>query len=79
MVPPLTIRSCSTTVCKFTKREMQIIHLICHQQSSKEIAAELGLSIRTIEGYREQIQEKVGAKNSIGIAVYAIRHKLVEI
>ncbi len=64
---------------KFTEREMQIIRMICDQMSSKEIAHTLSLSIRTVEGYREQVQEKVGAKNSIGIVIYAIRNKLVEV
>jgi DNA-binding NarL/FixJ family response regulator len=66
-------------VPKFTARETEIINLICKQHSSKEIAGLLDLSIRTVESHRENIQEKTGAKNSIGIVIYAIKHHIVQI
>ena len=64
---------------KFTVREKEVIALICQQLTSKEIADKLGLSIRTIESHREKIQEKTGARNVIGIVIYAIKHDLVEV
>lgn len=64
---------------KMTERELDIIKLICQQHSNKEIAGVLNLSIRTVESHRERIQEKTGAKNSIGIVIYAIKHKIYEI
>ena len=57
----------------FNKREKEIIRLICEELSNKEIATQLNLSIRTVEGYREKIQEKMQVKNTAGIVVYAIR------
>lgn len=66
-------------VKKFTGREIDIIRLICEQQTNKEIAHNLGLSIRTVESHRENIQEKTGAKNMIGVAVYAIKHGIYEV
>ena len=63
----------------FTTRETDIIRLICQQLSNKEIADRLKLSIRTIEGYREKIQEKMDVRNSAGIVVYAIREGIYEI
>ncbi|MBI3720218.1 MAG: response regulator transcription factor [Sphingobacteriales bacterium] len=60
----------------FTQRELEIIQLICNQNSNKEISEELHLSVRTIEGYREQILEKTNAKNTVGIVIYAIRHHI---
>jgi DNA-binding CsgD family transcriptional regulator len=47
--------------------------------TNKEIASQLDLSIRTIEGYRDRIQEKIGAKNSAGIVVYAIRNNIYKV
>lgn len=47
--------------------------MICDGFFSKVIATELKLSIRTIESYREKIQEKMQVKNTAGIVVYAIR------
>jgi DNA-binding NarL/FixJ family response regulator len=58
----------------FTKREIQIIQLICKQLSSKEIATALGLNKRSVDSQRERIQKKIGAKNFAGIVLYAVRN-----
>lgn len=63
---------------RFTDRELEVIRLICEQKTNKEIAASLRLSVRTVESYRENIQEKTAARNSVGIVLYAIKHKIFE-
>lgn len=62
----------------FTEKEKEVIRLICHELSSKQIAATLGCATRTVESYRERIQEKIGARNMAGIVVFAIKHKIYE-
>ena len=64
---------------EFTDKEIEVIRLICEQLLNKEIAERLNLSIRTIEGYREKIQEKMNVRNSAGVAVYAIKNGIYEI
>ena len=66
-------------VPEFTERELQIIRLVCQEKTNKEIAEELFLSVRTIEGYRDKIQEKIQAKNAAGVVIFAIRHKIYTI
>ena len=66
-------------VKRFTSRETDVIKLICEQYTNKEIATKLGLSIRTVESHREKIQEKTGAKNSVGVVIYAIRHSMFHV
>ncbi len=56
----------------FTSREIEIMRLICQEFTSKEIARDLSLSKRTIEGHRTKIMEKVGAKSIAGIITYAV-------
>ena len=63
----------------FSEKEEAVIRLICREYSNKEIASELFLSVRTIEGYREKIQEKMKVKNTAGIVVYAIKNKIFSI
>jgi len=63
----------------FSEREIEIIILICQQAMSKDIAAKLFLSIRTIDGYREKIQEKMKVKNTAGIVVYAIKNGIFKL
>jgi DNA-binding NarL/FixJ family response regulator len=61
---------------EFTDRELDIIRYVCQELTNKEIADRLFLSIRTVEGYRLKIQEKMNVKNSIGLVIYAIRNNL---
>lgn len=62
----------------FTERELQIIERICNERTSKEIASELHLSKRTVEGHRTRIMYKVGAKCSAGIVTYALHNNLFQ-
>jgi DNA-binding NarL/FixJ family response regulator len=64
---------------KFTSRELDIIKLICKQYTSREIAEALNLSVRTVEGHREKIQEKMDVKNSVGIVIYSIKNGLYHV
>jgi DNA-binding NarL/FixJ family response regulator len=63
----------------FSEKEFAVIRYICQEMSNKQIAGELNLSIRTIEGYRDRIQEKIGAKNAAGIVVYAIKNNIYQV
>jgi len=63
----------------FTEKEMEVIKLICEEFTNKEISTQMHLSVRTIEGYRERVQEKMKVRNAAGIAVYAIKHGLYKI
>lgn len=62
----------------FSNRELEIIQLICKEHSNREIGEELGVSLRTVENHRKSILHKIGAKNIVGIIMYAMKHKLVE-
>ncbi|HEX6332621.1 MAG TPA: response regulator transcription factor [Flavisolibacter sp.] len=64
---------------EFSEKEIQVMRYICEELTTKEIAANMHLSVRTIEGYRDRIQEKINAKNSAGIVVYAIRNKIYDL
>lgn len=51
-----------------TKREREVLELLKNGKSNKLIARELSLSVRTIEGYRANITDKLGAK-SLGVLI----------
>ncbi len=59
-----------------TEREKEILILICKEYSSKQIAAKLHISFRTVGGHREAILRKTGSQNTVGIILYALRNKL---
>lgn len=64
---------------EFTEKEKIIIQYICQELSNKEIGEKLQLSKRTVEGYREKILEKIDAKNTAGIVVYAIKNEIYQV
>ncbi|WP_121353936.1 response regulator transcription factor [Flavisolibacter nicotianae] len=61
-----------------TKRETEILKLLCDGESSKTIAASLFVSKRTIDSFREKIMRKAGAKNLIQLFRYALRKHLIQ-
>lgn len=60
-----------------TKREVEILHLVCLEFSSADIAAKLFLSVSTVDTHRRNIMMKLGVNNSIGLVKYAIRQGLI--
>lgn len=58
-------------VVKLSKRENEVLRLICNGYSNNEIAVQLGISRRTIEGHRSVLLSKTGARNSIHLILYA--------
>lgn len=60
-------------------REMEFLRLACSEKSYKEIASEMFLSERTIDGYRESLFEKLGVNTRVGLVIYAIKNKLAMI
>jgi two-component system, NarL family, response regulator NreC len=74
-----TLYPSRSTPVKLSDREREVIWFICKGLTNKEIAAKLNLSIRTIESHREKILEKTGTKNSVEVAVYAMKHGVVDL
>lgn len=60
-----------------TGRQTQILRLIALGQSSKEIARELDLSIKTVETHRTQIMDRLDIRDLAGLVRYAIRTGLI--
>ncbi|NIF07503.1 response regulator transcription factor [Chryseobacterium sp. Tr-659] len=61
-----------------TRREMEILKLICDGYSSKDISEKLFISINTVETHRKRILLKLNAKNSVGIVKYAIENHIID-
>lgn len=61
-----------------SQREFQVLRLIASGKTIKEIAADLGLSEKTIGTYRTRISEKLGLGTNVELTRYAMQHRLVE-
>ena len=63
---------------QLTQREHEVLRLICDGRTAAEIADQLFISRRTVEGHWQKLLEKTEAPNVVGLAVYAARHGLLD-
>ena len=59
-------------------REQEVLKAICQQLTAKEIAEKLFITQRTVEGHKNNLLLKTGAKNSAGLVIYAIQNGLFD-
>ena len=62
-----------------TKKEKEVLYWICHGLTNHEISEKIFRSVRTIEGHRQHILDKTGAKNTAGLVVYALMNNVINI
>lgn len=62
-----------------SEREIEILKLICIQKTANEIGEILFITGRTVEGHKNNLFIKTGAKNIAGLVVYAIQHDIISI
>jgi DNA-binding NarL/FixJ family response regulator len=67
-----------TIPVKLNDRETDVLKGICNELTTAQIAEQLYLSPRTIEGIRTSLIDKLGVKNVAGLVVYAIKNGIVE-
>jgi two-component system, NarL family, response regulator NreC len=61
-----------------TRREQEILQLVCKEFSNAEIAEKLFLSVGTVETHRKRIIAKLGVNNTVGLVKFAVRHGLID-
>lgn len=71
--------SSKTTPIQLTRREEEILELICKGLDNKEIADKLFISQKTVEGHKTNLLSKTHSKNTINLMLFALKHKLVEL
>lgn len=61
----------------FTDRELEFIKYSCMDMNYKDVAKSMGISSRTVDGYRDSVFKKVNVNTRIGLVLYAVKYKLV--
>ncbi|MBE7170620.1 MAG: response regulator transcription factor [Williamsia sp.] len=61
------------------ERELEFLRLVCSERTYKEIADEMNKGVRTIDGYRDTLFEKLDVKTRVGLVLYAIKNGIVHI
>lgn len=60
-----------------TPRELEILQLVVLQNTTKEIATKLFITTKTVEAHKSNLLSKTGAKNTAGLVMFAIQHRLI--
>ena len=61
---------------RLTRRELQVVQLIAEGNSTKEMAAILAISEKTVETHRKQIMDKLDIRTVAGLTKYCVREGL---
>lgn len=61
-----------------SRRELEVLKLICREYSNAEIADKLFLSVSTVETHRKNLIAKLGVNNTVGLVKFALKNKLIE-
>lgn len=70
--------SLDKSIPKLTRRESEVLKLICDEMTTAEIGEELFISSKTVETHRQNLIQKLGARNTAGLVKSAINHGLLE-
>jgi len=64
---------------RINPKEIEFLKLASTEMTYKQIADQMALSPRTIDGYRESLFEKLNIKSRVGLVLYAIRNRIVQV
>ena len=70
-------RSAELEQDKLSEREREVLCRLAQGQRAKDIARELGISVKTVETHRSRLMLKLGIDNLVGLVKFAIRAGLV--
>lgn len=62
-----------------TRREREVLDMICKEFTTQEIAEKLFLSVRTVEGHRNNLLLKTGARNTAGLVIFALKNSIISL
>lgn len=63
----------------FPEKELEFVKLCCTEMTYKEIASTLNVSPKTVDGYRASAFDRIGTKSRVGVVMYALKHRIVQI
>jgi DNA-binding CsgD family transcriptional regulator len=62
-----------------SEQELAFLKLACSELTYKEVAQQMGLNPRAVDGLRDQLFVKLDIKSRVGLAIFAIRHGIVNV
>src|SRR5262245_2186934 len=66
-------------IVSLTTRQREVLRLAASGKAAKQIAADLGISIRTVEFHKYHLMETLGLRTSADLVHFAIKHGIVDL
>ena len=66
------------SAARLTSRECEVLQLVAEGSANKQVASELGISIKTVEKHRQHLMDKLGIHETAGLTRYAIAAGVIE-
>jgi DNA-binding NarL/FixJ family response regulator len=63
---------------QLSSREVEVLQLIAEGKANKQVAAELGISVKTVEKHRQRLMQKLNIHDTAGLTRYAIAAGIIE-
>jgi len=70
--------SAKNILTRLSPRELEVLQLVAEGGANKQIAAELGISVKTVEKHRQRLMEKLNIHDIAGLTRYAIAAGIIE-
>ncbi|NVK53328.1 MAG: response regulator transcription factor [Flavobacteriaceae bacterium] len=67
----------ASLISELTDREIEVLKLVASEYSTPEIADQLLISTNTVETYRKKLLKKLKVKNAVGLAMFAVKHRMI--
>jgi DNA-binding NarL/FixJ family response regulator len=65
-------------IARLTSREVEVLQLIAEGEPNKQVAGDLGISIKTVEKHRQRLMEKLKIHDTAGLTRYAIGAGIID-
>jgi len=75
MIAPMLGRERPVGIAALSPRQREILRQIGRGQSNKEIASDLGISVKTVETHRARMMESLGCRRANDLVLLAARHQ----
>ena len=68
-----------SVIALLTEKELSFLKYVCSEMTYKDIAAEMQVSPRTVEGYRDDLLKKLNLQSRVGLVMFAIKNGLYKL
>jgi DNA-binding NarL/FixJ family response regulator len=76
--PPARRAAARKELVRLSPRELEVLQLVAEGDASKKVAAELGISVKTVEKHRHNLMQKLDLFHTAGLTRYAIAQGIIE-